>query len=251
MRRLLLAAMMIGTAAGAQAADMPDFLRGSLPGGPSPRTNWQGYYVGGQAAYGSITSDPASSLNSSLQSTFHVPNPPPDISYIWPGLGQAHGSNVGYGGFAGYNSQWDDVVIGIEGNYLHTGLSAVTTVSGPLPFGTTTISSARISPTDFGSARLRAGYVVGCFLPYAFVGAGFGSQTVVSNISAFPSPNPVFGPVSSSTKTNLVYGYSAGVGVDVTLIGGLFMRAEYEYQRVTSTIESNINSARLGLGYKF
>jgi opacity protein-like surface antigen len=34
-------------------------------------------------------------------------------------------------------------------------------------------------------------------------------------------------------------------------VGGLFMRAEYEYQRVTSTIESNINSARLGVGYKF
>jgi opacity protein-like surface antigen len=35
------------------------------------------------------------------------------------------------------------------------------------------------------------------------------------------------------------------------LVGGLFARAEYEYQRVTSNIETNINTVRLGVGYKF
>jgi outer membrane immunogenic protein len=29
------------------------------------------------------------------------------------------------------------------------------------------------------------------------------------------------------------------------------MRAEYEYRRVTTDIESNINTVRAGLGYKF
>ncbi len=29
------------------------------------------------------------------------------------------------------------------------------------------------------------------------------------------------------------------------------MRAEYEYHRVTSDIETNINTVRAGLGYKF
>ncbi len=53
MRRLLLAAVMFGAASGAQAADMPDFLRGSVPADRSlpPRINWQGYYVGGQGSY--------------------------------------------------------------------------------------------------------------------------------------------------------------------------------------------------------
>ena len=51
MRRLLLAAVMLGTACGAQAADMPDFLRGGFTA-PVARTNWQGFYVGGQAGYG-------------------------------------------------------------------------------------------------------------------------------------------------------------------------------------------------------
>jgi outer membrane immunogenic protein len=257
MRRLLLAAVMFGAASGAQAADLPDLpvLRGAFTDGlTSSRVNWQGYYVGGQAAYGSITSNPSSSLNSDLQSTFIAP---PGLSYNWAGLGQAHGSDVGYGGFAGYNSQWDDVVISVEGNYLHSGLKAFTSATGvtfagtPLGVATTTNSNASINVTDFGSARFRAGYMIGCFLPYVYGGVGFGSETVQRNISATPGPDLLFGPLYGNTKTTLVYGYSAGVGVDVMLAGGLFMRAEYEYLRVTSTIESNVHSARLGIGYKF
>src|SRR6478672_1504049 len=72
MRRLLLAAVIFGAAQGAYAADMPDLpvLRGSLPEGLSTvRTVWQGYYIGGQASYGSVTSKPSPSLNSDLQNT--------------------------------------------------------------------------------------------------------------------------------------------------------------------------------------
>jgi len=37
----------------------------------------------------------------------------------------------------------------------------------------------------------------------------------------------------------------------VMLMAGFFLRAEYEYLRVTSTIESNVNTARFGVGYNF
>ena len=56
MRRFLLVAVMCGAASVAQAADMPDlpFLRGSFTEGLSTTAvNWQGFYVGGQAGYGS------------------------------------------------------------------------------------------------------------------------------------------------------------------------------------------------------
>lgn len=254
MRGFLLAAIMFGAVSGAQAADMPDLpiLRGAFTDGlTTTRAYWQGVYVGGQAAYGSITSKTASTINSDLQSTFVPSN---GLSYNWPLLGQAHGVNTGYGGFAGYNSQWDDVVLGIEGNYLHGGLRALTSATGvtyapDFSIATTTTSSALINLTDFGSARLRAGYVIGCFLPYLYGGVGVGSQTVDRNVSV--SPPAVFALQSSDSKTKLVYGYSLGAGVDVMLVAGLFLRAEYEYLRVTSTIESNVNSARVGLGYKF
>jgi len=48
-----------------------------------------------------------------------------------------------------------------------------------------------------------------------------------------------------------VYGYSLGFGVDIMLTGGLFARVEYEYLRVTSNFESNVNGVHVGLGYKF
>lgn len=255
MRRFVLAAIILGAVSGAQAADMPDFLRGTLPAGPAPTVNWQGYYVGGQGSYGSASSNITPSINSDLESTFVPPANSP--GYPWRQLGQGKSVAAGYGGFLGYNSQWDDVVIGVEANYLHSNYRALSTSTGsvinfantPPTTSATATSSASVNLTDFGSLRFRAGYTLGCFLPYAFAGIGLGSQTVDRYVSV--SPVPILTPLSSNTKTTLVYGYSAGAGVDVMLVGGLFMRAEYEYQRVTSNIETNINSGRLGIGYKF
>ena len=102
----------------AQAADMPDlpFLRGSFTDGLSTaRVNWQGYYIGGQASYGSSTSKFAPGANSDLpQSTLRhrAVQRQPTIGCRWA---SAHSNSSGYGGFVGYNSQWEDVVIGLEG----------------------------------------------------------------------------------------------------------------------------------------
>ena len=99
MRRFLLVAVMCGAASVAQAADMPDlpFLRGSFTEGLSATSvNWQGFYVGGQVSYGSVTSKVASGVNSDLQATFIPPN---NVSYNWQPLGSAHGNTTGYGAF--------------------------------------------------------------------------------------------------------------------------------------------------------
>ena len=115
MRRFLLVAVMCGAASVAQAADMPDlpFLRGSFTEGlTSARVNWQGFYVGGQASYGSVTSKVAPGANSDLQATFI---PPAGVSLQLAPLPSAHSNTTGFGGFVGYNSQWEDVVLGFEG----------------------------------------------------------------------------------------------------------------------------------------
>jgi outer membrane immunogenic protein len=255
MRRLLLAVMMSGATVGAQAADMPDFLRGSLPAGPEVTANWQGYYIGGQASYGSVNSILNAWINADLQTTYVAP---PPFSYNWQGLDQAHSGNVGYGAFFGYNSQWDCVVIGLEGNYIHNGFHSLTTSTGytynpDFSIASAATSSALIGLTDFGSVRLRGGYAVGSFLPYVFAGAGMGSQTVNRSISASPAPlgPPDFQPLSNIITTNIVYGYSAGAGFDFMFWGGFFLRAEYEFQRIAATVDSRINSVHVGLGYKF
>ena len=256
MRRFLLVAVMCGAASVAQAADMPDlpFLRGSFTDGlSSARVNWQGFYVGGQASYGSTTSKLSPTANSDLLATF---SEPPGVDYARPLLPTPHSNTAGFGGYFGYNSQWEDVVLGVEANYIHDGIRSVSDAMGIVYNGDGSINSlthsnAVVRLSDFGSLRIRGGYVMGCFLPYAFAGTGFGSQTVDRTVSAYPDPLTPPLPTTAASKTKLVYGYSAGVGIDVMLVGGLFMRAEYEYRRVTSDIETNINTVRAGLGYKF
>jgi outer membrane immunogenic protein len=254
MRRFLLAAVMASTAASAQAADMPDFLRGTLPAGPAPVTNWQGVYIGGQASAGQAVSNVAPGINSDIESTFI---PPTGTSYPWQSLNAARSIAVGYGGFAGYNWQFDDVVVGVEGNYIHSGFHSVTTATGmildpvTLNAASTTINTAAVNLTDFGSLRARAGYAFGCFLPYVFGGAAFGSQTV--DRYAAVSPQPIVPALTSNSRTDFVYGFSVGGGMDMMLVGGLFLRAEYEYTslRARGSFESDVNSGRLGVGYKF
>jgi opacity protein-like surface antigen len=109
--------------------------------------------------------------------------------------------------------------------------------------------------------RVRAGYAYGCFLPYVFGGVALGnadisrSVFVRDNVTPGPTnpPNITLAPLRADeiVHNHLIYGYSAGLGVDVNLIGGLFMRAEWEYIRFTSTVDTNVNTVRAGLGYKF
>ena len=37
----------------------------------------------------------------------------------WPIMGKVSTHGEGFGGFFGYNSQWSDVVVGLELNYTH------------------------------------------------------------------------------------------------------------------------------------
>src|SRR3954447_14818042 len=120
MRRFLLVAAMVATATGSQAADMPDFLRGSFTAPVAARTNWQGFYVGGQASYGAADMDFANSgqdllkkllNNVDIQQQFNISK--------WPLQSKTSTQNNGYGGFFGYNAQWTDVVAGVELNYVH------------------------------------------------------------------------------------------------------------------------------------
>jgi outer membrane immunogenic protein len=125
----------------------------------------------------------------------------------------------------------------------------------------TSISTAAISISDMATFRGRAAYVYGCFLPYMFGGFALGNaditrtatvvDTTTPSSTAVP-PKPDFNAtLIESLHNHLIYGYTFGLGVDVNLVGGLFLRAEWEYIRFTSTVDTNVNTVRAGLGYKF
>src|SRR5579872_4101011 len=179
MRGFVLAATMLTTVSCAQAADMPDYLRGSL--GPSPTVNWRGFYVGGQAGYGSSDENFSGSNTTMLNALLdHNVIQQMDVANWNLGLGKDSARAPGYGVFAGYNWQWDDIVAGLEMSYLHGSFGGKSTafkelVSGaPLSDGlfhdVAVSSSAAIAISDMATFRARAAYSFGCFLPYMFGG---------------------------------------------------------------------------------
>jgi outer membrane immunogenic protein len=251
MRGFLMAAVVFGAVSTAQAADLPILRGGFTDGYSSGHPNWQGFYVGGQGSWGSQKS--ALPGVGDMQASFVTPAGVAPYLFATP-PSTANSLNGGYGAFAGYNLQYEDVVIGIEGNYIHDGFRATSAAGRVNPATATLVQSVTYSSetmrlSDFGSVRLRGAYMTGCFLPYIFVGAGFGDQTVDRAVSAFPPP--VAAAFMTDSKDKLIYGYTAGAGFDVQLIGGVFGRVEYEYRRVTSNLESIVNTVHIGLGYKF
>ena len=277
MRRFLLAAAMFTMVTCAQAADMPDYLRGSV--GPAPTVNWRGFYLGGQAGYGSsdenLTGSNTTMLNALLD---HNVIQQMDVANWNLGLGKDSARAPGYGAFAGYNWQWDDVVAGLEMSYLHGSFGGKSSASKELVSGTalsdgnfhdvSVISSSAIEITDFATFRARAAYAYGSFLPYAFAGFALGNANITRNVtvhdqyaptsagavascSGGPPPTCATLTADDAVHNHLIYGYTAGLGIDINLIGGLFMRAEWEYVRFAAQVDTSINTVRAGLGYKF
>jgi opacity protein-like surface antigen len=264
---------LFGIAQGAHAADLP-ILRGSLPDSYSNQgVNWQGFYIGGQASYGTADMNFVNSNQSmtkkllnnvDIESQYNVSQ--------WPLLGKSSQSNSGFGGFIGYNAQWEDAILGIELNYVHGNFSGSSvgsqgrSFSYPTDYFTTVTmtQAAAMQISDYGSVRARAGYAMGSFLPYMFgglamgqaniqrsVGVGMYYKYVGSQIPALPDIGPTVGSVSDNLKSHFLFGYSAGLGIDMMLVQNLFLRAEWEYLRFTSPVDVSVNTVRAGLGYKF
>ena len=133
MRRFFLAAVMFGMAAGAQAADMPDFLRGTLPASSAPTRNWDGWYVGGQVGQSWTNTDygrTATTQTSDLFRSTSLAGPASELNVF----GKVNGQSSGFGGFVGRNWQFDDVVLGVEANYNYLSSLASSTAAsiGPI-----------------------------------------------------------------------------------------------------------------------
>ena len=271
MRRFLLSVVMCVVVSAAQAADLSDLpiLRGAYTEGLSTsKVNWQGVYFGGQGGVGTsemnftgVTQQLASRLlvNTAIENFGGIAELP---------LGSktaVHGNGIG--AFIGYNSQWDDIILGVELNYIHGKYGGSQTNSSvPRFFGAggdftdsvVSQSIASVSISDMATLRARAGYAWGVFLPYVFGGVALGHADIVRTALVFGvQSSPTLGnfpfDISSTDAQNnrLIFGYSAGLGVDVMLISCLFLRAEWEYVRLATVIDTNVNTLNVGLGYKF
>jgi outer membrane immunogenic protein len=266
LRLLLCGVALIGMSSLAGAADLGDsFLRGSsttmnAPGAP----RWDGFYfgaqVGGNYSGADFTGATRSLVGSILRESNFNDAGIPD----WNLLSKADTSGSSIGGFVGYNTQWDDAVVGFELNYNRTSLAMASTASigrqpAGLPDSVYIDGNASMRITDYGTARLRGGWAAGTFLPYGFVGVAVG-RADVSRSATVNLVNPAFGPAPYFTDSDLLsklgdfaYGYTAGLGLDICLMSNLFVRAEYEYVQfgAFNEIKAHIHTARVGAGVKF
>ena len=256
---------------GARAADLfDDFttLRGTVSGG---RVRWDGFQLGGHVGYVGAQTDFSSATRDGVkqilrQSTLEDEDVPSD----WPVLGSKDNTGRSYGGFIGYNWQLDSVVVGIDAAYNYT--DGITTRDGPTSLRRTvtladgSVNDVRISGRssltmhDYAALRARAGYPMGQFMPYAFLGAAVGrfdySTRTTVRVIQDPSGTPtVYGPFTErERKTDAITaGVTMGLGVDIAILPNMYLRAEYEFNAFMELagILPITHTGKVGLGFRF
>jgi outer membrane immunogenic protein len=273
-------ALILMAPAGAVAADMPEFLRGSY----SPSyTRWDGFYVGGQAGKTFVSADFGTADNS-LVSYMLANTELQSIVSNFTTLPKGSTGSQSFGGFVGYNYQTDDVVLGAELNYNHMaiGIGAqdstdpvlITSTNPPpgntLVYNVSVTSGASVAIHDIVTARARAGWTFDRFLPYGFAGVAVG-RADVSRYATLGTSTETFtttttppisttlclclprDPQSQSQDGVIAYGFTVGLGIEMALLQNLFVRAEWEFIEFPNIADFRVsaNSARVGVGLKF
>lgn len=277
--RVVCALFVFSFAPRAFAADL-DILRGSEPVGPPAVTNWTGFYVGGDWGYTNDATDFSNATNSLVAySLRELTLQQVDNVSSWSVLGNASTTTTTPSGFAGFNTQWESVILGLEADYAYASAAATATTSpvsrqvsaGGNTYDVTVEGSASLRLVDYASLRARAGWILNNFLPYGYIGFVVGRGDVTRTSLVFGQENPSSPPVvpcnytlsptcvdfsfpNSQSQTNaLLYGGSVGVGLDYALTSNIFLRGEIEYVRFLplDDILVTLTSARIGAGFKF
>jgi outer membrane immunogenic protein len=275
MRRVIFVLMAFAFAPNAYADDL-SWLTGAQPAAPMNGNGWAGIYIGGQVSYSSAGGDFSKTTQAPLAYALReltLENEQQPSS--WPVLGQANHSAAGFGGFAGYNTQFERLILGVEANYDQANLSLNApnspilrlVTAGGTPYDVTVTGSGSVTDLNFGTLRARGGWALGNILPYAFAGVAVGHANVNIVGTTFGVQNPPLGcPVGTNppcvpfsfTGTagkngEWMIGFTVGGGLDVALTRNVFLRAEYEYVQFApiANLVLDVNTVRGGLGIKF
>jgi outer membrane immunogenic protein len=295
MRRSILILCFVALVSEARAADYDiPVLRGSSPDVPGPYVpappvfvGWSGFYAGGQAGFSRAGVDFTSTLAPVISGILRDTTIEPNVVGFHVLQVKDDTSSYNVGAFAGFNTQWDDVVLGLELNYSHVSLNKSAADSEErvfinngqalpnhtLQYDIKVDGSALVQITDLWTGRFRAGWVANNFMPYGFVGAAVARATVLRSVTitgflkdinnncqvtptnpCTPVTTPLdFGPVTVGQNGDFVWGYEAGGGIDYLITPAVFARGEWEYigLRDVKSARVNINTVRTALGVRF
>jgi opacity protein-like surface antigen len=268
------AAVMIGASiGGARAADMPDnsWLRGSFTADAPAYVRWDGLQLGAQigastmnADFGNAGSDQISYIlrNTTVQDEFSPSS--------WTTLPNVNTNSSQYGFFVGYNWQWSELVLGIDAAYNKVSkleADAEDSIGRQVTTSDSTVhqvfieSNASLKLVDYATARAKAGYAFGQFLPYGMLGVAVGrfnyvtSSTVTDVWTPSGGTATTYGPFTQTDSKNnaIAAGFLVGLGMDVAIMPNVFVRGEWEFVAFAPVngIRSQLNTGRVGLGVRF
>jgi len=209
MRKLIVSTAAAAAFAGsAFAADLPSVKEAPVIVAPPPAFTWTGFYVGADigGGWGNKTIQvPATSLNP--QTTIN-----PELSGI-----------VG-GGFIGYNLQFSQFVIGVQGDFQGAGLQASA-------YNAVTDSTTTPNQNWLAAVNGRLGFIYDRALIYGIGGAAWTEED--HTVSAGPGVTALlnsFGIPANPQKFNWNRsGYDVGGGVEYAVAPNWTVRAEYRY----------------------
>jgi len=213
----ILAGLVAGAASAAdlaRPAPMPYYPKAAIV---EPPFSWTGFYLGinGGGAFGSSSWDSTGSRN------------------ISGGL---------VGGTLGYNYQFGQAVVGVEGDIDWADINGTTTNACP--------AGCKTGDSWLATVRGRLGYAAGRFMPFVTGGAAFGDIRASS---------PAFAGASSSQA-----GWTLGGGLEAALTTNWTAKVEYLYVDLgsfncglncgvtaTNNVSFHTNLLRAGVNYKF
>jgi len=190
--------------------------------------DWSGFYLGVQAGY--LFGQSHHRFSNAAPSDDSDPN------------------GVGGGLHAGYNFQFDSIVVGPEADFEGT------SVSGHFDNRSGITSSGSAELRWQSSLRGRIGYAIGAFLPYVPAGAAFGDYEF--------GGGPTGGPCCGYSDT--LTGWTAGAGIEY-LMDRVSLRVEYRYTDygkasdglapffpgVSMPVDNQTHAVRVGVSFHF
>jgi outer membrane immunogenic protein len=245
---VLTAACAIASIQVAAAADLPT----KAPIYAPVLYSWTGFYIGGQAGGGWFDNQVTNGPNAADGTV----NFPPGFVH-----NTAHGSGGLGGGYAGFNYQVNQIVVGIDGDYSWAHLTGSTSDIGPTGF--TNISNETVKWIATVTGRL--GYAVNNWMFFGKAGgawAGFSVNSATFNVAGVNTNNN-----TSSTTRN---GWTVGTGVEWGFAPHWSTKLEYDYVKFTTanynntdttvagvvtfpgrSATSNLSMVKLGVAYRF
>lgn len=262
-----------------------DYLRGTQAVEPPQGAvtfdrgiNWSGFYFGGGAGVSETKFKPGNGLQDLARFAYRntLLGAEYDIGALLSNLPEKRDSGATFFGFAGYNFAFGDAILGFEADYTRSGQEyqlgdyiarrAVTSNGTVNDISLTTNQGAKLD--DYATARLRMGWAVGSFMPFATLGGAVGRFNTTSTVTAtnnITQLNPLTGTIYQgpaagyplivgATKKNVYsFGLTVGGGIDWALADNMFLRAEYQLIRFADVegTTTTVNTARAALGVKF